>query len=389
MSQACGIQDWNSVKPGDPDGSLTLVAIAGYGGILIRWTLPVHNPHSVAFVKLFKSRDIFENTEELSVSSGDRFFDSEAIAGVTYHYWAQTVSINGTIGSLVGPVSAIAMDTIGKLMADLSGKIDASVLGQALQDDITKIGILGHDLIEEARLRKLEYQSISGALNQAQQAAQAAFTYINSEISQRKTAVEALVTGIDIKIASFGDNVAALANTLELRVGPTSAIAQSIETLTTKVGDKTVTGSTGLFQSIDSVTNKVVNMWSARVTTDLGGKKLIGGFGLSNDGVTIDAHFDVNNFSVGKAGMAVKPFIIQNDKVMINELIAKKVTFDTIEDTTGNFVVKNGKLSAQYIDANSIVINGSGVGGRMQINKDAITVYDATGRVRVQIGKLG
>ncbi len=47
-------------------------------------------------------------------------------------------------------------------------------------------------------------------------------------------------------------------------------------------------------------------MYTAKV--DVNG--VVGGFGLYNDGETVDALFDVDNFAVGKADQSIKPFII-------------------------------------------------------------------------------
>lgn len=388
MAKVCGIQGLNASLPSDPDNNLVLTAVAGYGGVQLNWTLPLSNSHAVSYIKVFRSTTTFEEAMQIATCSGDRFFDETAIQPVSYHYWIQVVSINGTQGTRIGPASATPMQVVTKLLQELSGKIDKSVLGEQLKTDISKIGVLGTDLIEEAKKRREEYNALMLSLGQTQEAAASAFTYINNEISERKTALAATISGLDVRIASFNSNIAAIAQELELKVGPTSAIAKSIETLTTKVGDKSASGSTGLFQSIDSVTNSISNMWTAQVVTESNGTKLIGGFGINNNGTTIDAHFDVNNFSVGKAGLAIKPFIIKDDKVMINELIAKKVTFDTIEDSSGSFVVQNGKLKADYIDTDNITLQSGNTGPRMVINKDSITVYGDNGQVRVKIGKL-
>ena len=66
------------------------------------------------------------------------------------------------------------------------------------------------------------------------------------------------------------------------------------------------------------------------------GQQLVGGFGVVNDGITIDAGFDVDRFWVGRSDAnGVKPFYVSGSDVLINsayigELTADKITSGTI-----------------------------------------------------------
>ena len=78
----------------------------------------------------------------------------------------------------------------------------------------------------------------------------------------------------------------------------------------------------------------------ALYTVKLNVNGLIGGYGMYNDGSTVEAGFDVDTFWVGRTNAnGIKPFIITDNKVYINSAFISKLSADQI-DTRG-LTIKN------------------------------------------------
>jgi hypothetical protein len=105
-------------------------------------------------------------------------------------------------------------------------------------------------------------------------------------------------------------------------------------------------------------------------TAKLSVNGLIGGFGVYNDGTTVQAGFDVDEFWVGKTqANKRKPFIISGGVTYIDEAAIEKLTFTKLRDASGSFIVENGKVKADYLTVtNSITVPS--VGGNIEIGND-------------------
>ena len=139
---------------------------------------------------------------------------------------------------------------------------------------------------------------------------------------------------------------------------------------------------------------------------------LVGGFGVFNDGTTVEAGFNVNTFWVGSsAGNKRRPFIIEGGVTYIDDAAINRLTFDKLRAQDGSLIVEDGKIKASYIHADQLIvndiesdnyvantlgwalrpngvleINGAASGGRMQITQQLIRIYDANGVLRVRMG---
>ena len=96
------------------------------------------------------------------------------------------------------------------------------------------------------------------------------------------------------------------------------------------------------------------SQWTAQVQTN----GLVGGFGVYNDGNTVDAGFSVDKFFIGRdLNNKVAPFIVNNNKVIIDDAIIDKLLFTKLRSSDGSLVFSGGKLSANYINVNNLVVN--------------------------------
>jgi hypothetical protein len=152
---------------------------------------------------------------------------------------------------------------------------------------------------------------------------------IRQEATVRNSAIESVTEALNTYSSSTNQTLA--------------TVAQNIETIATTTGE-------------------LGALYTVNVTTSVDGdgepQHLVGGFGIYNDGTLVDAGFDVDRFWVGRTNEnGIKPFIIDNGTVYINEAVVKQITIDKLRTASGNVVVENGKIKADYIDVGSITAN--------------------------------
>ncbi|MES1927563.1 DUF1983 domain-containing protein [Salinisphaera sp. T31B1] len=169
-------------------------------------------------------------------------------------------------------------------------------------------------------------------------------TDLNSEINSRATIVQLQDAQADNASAR-----AQLSTTLRSEFdGDIAALDQSLST------------------EIDSVTGKIESMYAVRLQVDNDGTRYIGGYGLSNDGTTVQAAFDVDLFSIGRLGAGkVQPFIVDTsdgnvyiDRAMIAVLNAGELS--AITTKTGTLQVDRLTTAAPNSTAGRVELSGQG-----------------------------
>lgn len=319
IGYVCGTGSWAGPKPGDPDNHSILTATPAFGGIDVTWTYPVTNPFAVAHTILYRaSTNNFDNAVRHAIVNGNFFYDKITTANNhTYYYWIQFVSIHGTYGEVIGPASAMARPLIEDVIAGLTNKIDSGLLAQSLKDEIARIDYLEEGITKEANYRRDDFEALGNAIN----------------------ALHATV-----------DDVAAIvAEEVQVRASETSSLAQHLTTVQSALGDDIASVQTNLETFITHANNELQSIGALyTVKVDVNG--LVGGFGVYNDGTEVEAGFDVDRFWVGRTqANKRKPFIIENGEVFIDEAAINKLTFSKLRDESGSFIVKDGKIKADYI----------------------------------------
>ena len=319
-TDACGTGGWGGPLPGDPDNNSILTATPAFGGIDISWTYPLNNPHAVIHTILYRSSSADPvGAYKHKTVAGDFFFDRVS-TGATFYYWIEIISINGTVGERIGPVWATARPLISDMIELLTGQIDAGVLAQSLKNDLSQISALNANLASEIFDRETGETSFATALEQVQAGIAQAQTFIANEINSRVTANEAIIESIDLLAVTLGSDIASV--------------------------------STAMTAQIDAVSGAVNAMYTAKVTVN----GLVGGFGLANDGASVEAGFDVDTFWVGRTSLdKKKPFIIQGGEVFINEAVINTLVFNKLRADDGSLIVEDGKMKAAYLDVENIV----------------------------------
>ena len=310
--------------PGDPDSSnVVLSATPAFGGIDVTWSYPAVNPGAVGHVKLYRSNSSdFGGAILLNIVNGTFYYD-RVDANIQYWYWIQIVSINGTVGELIGPATASARPLIEDLIEQLTAKIDSGLLAITLRAKLDEISLLNENLLDEILARENANVSLADAIAAAEAGTAEALTFIANEQASRVTADSAIAENIDIVAATLGGDFAAVTTAMQV--------------------------------DIDATDGHVNAIYSAKVLAN----DLIGGFGIWNDSHTVQAGFDVDTFWVGRTGPDKrKPFIVVGGEVFIDEAVINKLTFSKLRDESGSFIVAGGKVKADYITiANAMITN--------------------------------
>lgn len=421
VNGVCGTGKGNYPQPGDPDNNIMITASPAFGGIDVSWTYPGLNPEAVAHVILYRGvSDKFENSARLTIVNGTFFYDKSAgDHDIQYFYWVQVVSVNGTYGDVIGPATAIARPTLAEMLVLLAGQIDSGMLSQTLKQEIDKIQLnkLGIDqaLLDQAAVD----QALAAAFNQVEASSEQTRALVQQEMVARAKADSAVITRVDTLYADMDGRVAGVQRTQDVMVSALKSMTEDLNTVSASLDGNSATGEVGLRAVVEQLGEKIVDigaLYTVKVKVDRNGEALIGGFGIYNDGTTVQAGFDVDTFWVGKTGVnGRKPFIINGKDVFIAEAAIEKLTFTKLRDEDGSFLVENGKMKAEYVDMNlaevrgalqskgyvsgqkgfrldvatgSFENNGVGVGGRMQQTSDFIKIWDANKVKRVQLGNL-
>jgi len=317
-TNTCGTGGWGGPLPGDPDTSNSiLTATPAFGGIDVAWTYPELLPHAVAHTLLYRGViPDFNGAILHRIVSGNFYYD-KVDAAIRYYYWIRMVSVNGTVGELIGPASALARPTIEQTIEQLTGMIDAGLLAQSLKADLDKISLLNTNLLNEITARENGETTLAEAMADVEAGVAEALTFIQTEINSRSTADSAIAEQLNVVAATLGDDLAAVTTAMQV--------------------------------DIDAVQGTVDAMYTAKVTVN----GLVGGFGIHNNGDSVEAGFDVDTFWVGRTSANKrKPFIISGQETFIDEAVINKLTFSKLRDEAGSFVVEDGKIKAQYMAVN-------------------------------------
>lgn len=390
----CGTGGWTGPLPGDPDNNVTLSAVAASGGIDVSWSYPATNPYAVIHTLLYRGiTSDFTAAVQQRVVAGNHYFDRIPSTEIRrYYYWIQLVSVNSTVGSVIGPASAIPGNAVQDTLESLTGLIDAGYLAQSLRSEIDRISLLSSDLSAEALTRFTNNEVLAAALAAVQAESGEALAYILDEVTQRTNENEALLTSINALAVGMNGNLAAIAeektvratadeatadsievlvgrvdttaaaiqNEQTLRVSADAAIANSLTTVQTAFGNNLSSVQTNLESKITTVGGKVTDI-GALFSTKVQVNGLFGGMGIYNDGTTVQAGFDVDNFWLGRTTSGVKPFIVDNGVVYMDKARIRDADIDTLK------IAGNAVTVPVFSSGISLNIAGAGMGTDLYI----------------------
>lgn len=220
-----------------------------------------------------------------------------------------------------------------------------------------------------------KYNAVGGTTATAIEAA------ISSERQARVNADGALASDVSTLYGRMGSADAAIYENKNIAANATSAVANSVTILRGDMGpaissavsneayartqsENGITSTlTGLINAAESRANGESAKVEQRMTTSIGtvGDKvtaigalytmklqvngLFGGFGVYNNGTTVEAGFDVDMFWIGRTSSdKIKPFVVSNGIVYIDKARIRNADIDTLK-IAGNAVTVPGYMS--------------------------------------------
>lgn len=164
----------------------------------------------------------------------------------------------------------------------------------------------------------------------------------STNISANATSVSSLSTRVD-GVSTSLSTVTTTANTANTAV---TALASRTTTVEASLNGNTSTGQIGLTTFVGTLNDTIFDQGNtkglASKVTDIGAlytaklevNGLIGGFGVYNDGTSVQAGFDVDVFWVGRtdvSGTKVKPFIVSGGNVYMQNAFIQNAAIDTLK----------------------------------------------------------
>ncbi|MDY7116608.1 hypothetical protein RAN53_09620 [Halomonas sp. SSL-5] len=231
---------------------------------------------------------------------------------------------DAALASDIQTLTAIADDNAADIASEAQVRASADeTLASDIQATYAQFDDLRGEIVEEARVRATEDELLAGMQRVISAAGetQAASLYTLSEI--RISEQEVVVQRVEGLEASMGDATAAIQQEETARVTADDALAQQINTVQSTLGDDVASVQQSLTTNVERIDGELVAL-GAEYTVQVQANGLVGGFGLYNDGTTIDAGFDVDRFWIGSSqDDKRKPFIIDGGVTYIDEAMIR------------------------------------------------------------------
>lgn len=257
-------------------------------------------------------------------------------------------SADEALASQITTVAAVSTSNAAAISSEQTARIAAD---EAIAADVTNLyaenDANSAAISAEATARATADSAIANNVTTlfATTANQAAL--IASETTARTTADSAMATNITNLFTATNNNAAAISSEQTARTNADNALANSINTVQTSLGNQIASVQTNLQTQINTTNGVVTNigaLYTVRVTVN----GLVGGFGIYNNGTTIQAGFDVDEFFVGKTNAnKVKPFIITGGVVYIDSARIKDASI--VNAHIENLTVGGEKVSGNAI----------------------------------------
>lgn len=402
----CGTGGWKGPKPGDPDlGNVSLRATPAFGGVSVTWTLPNLHPYAVAYTIVYRGvSSNFESAIEIGRVAGNRYLDPmELHDSGLYYYWIKLISIHGTDGELVGPAECRMYSTIGEIIDGLSGEINEGVLHRSLLEKIDRIQMLGAGLTNESKAREQDIIAVTKLIESLELQVDDSRAAIESETLLRISSVDTIARKLQTLEAQFEDNYGIIQHELGVlasadqvlardisvaqvtandalsafesersaRISADQALARAVDTVETEMAGNLAQARATLQTNINTVNGKVTAI-GARYTVQVQANGLAGGFGVYNDGKTVDAGFIADRFWIGStASNKRKPFIVKSGVVYIDQAVIENASISSakIQDGAissakiGNAAITSAKIGNLEVDTINIRNGAVGTAG--------------------------
>ncbi|WWD12606.1 tail protein [Escherichia phage BubbaBully] len=417
-------------KVGEPGKPINLTASTNeVFGIRVKWGMP-DGTGDTAYIELHQSPDgTAENSSLLTLVPYPQFeyWHSTLPAGKVVWYRVRSVDRIGNVSGWSDFVRGMASDDVTDIIGDILDDIWNTEGGKEIKenaiDSANKIKDQAQSIIQNALAndtdvrimrkengkRKAEFRQSIQLIADETEARVTAMTQLKAEFDEEITSEvtrldqaiatesETRATAIEELKSQIGDDIQgqltrveeAIANETEARVSADTA-------LTAKFGDV----ESALTEKLDSWAgvNGVGAQYAMKLGLTYNGQKYSAGMvmQLSNSpqGLISQILFDAGRFAImtsSTGGTYTLPFVVENNQVFINSLLVKDGSITNA--MIGNFIQSNNYVwnqSGWRLDKNGTFENyGSTPGeGAMKMTNETISVRDANGVLRVQIGRI-
>lgn len=255
----------------------------------------------------------------------------DASAGVIIEEQTVRASADAALADLITALLAITGSNTSAIQKEQQTRTTTeSALAQTTQSLMASSASNQAGLLIEQSART----AADSALVQSAQSL-AAKTDMNSaavvaEQSARTTDSSAISATMAALVAKVDQAAAAVQVEQTARASSESALANQITTTQTTLNGNIASVQTTLQTEIDT-TNDVVTNIGARYTAVVDVNGLVGGFGIYNNGTTVEAGFNVDTFWVGRTTNKVKPFIIDAGTVYMDKARIRNADIDTLK----------------------------------------------------------
>ncbi|QCW18517.1 tail protein [Escherichia phage vB_EcoS_W011D] len=417
-------------KVGEPGKPINLTASTNeVFGIRVKWGMP-EGTGDTAYIELHQSPDgTAENSSLLTLVPYPQFeyWHSTLPAGKVVWYRVRSVDRIGNVSGWSDFVRGMASDDVSDIIGDILDDIWNTEGGKEIKenaiDSANKIKDQAQSIIQNALAndtdvrimrkengkRKAEFRQSIQLIADETEARVTAMTQLKAEFDEEITSE---VTRLDQAIATESETRATAIEELKSQIG--DDIQGQLTRVEEAIANETEarvsadTALTAKFGDVESALTEKLDSWAgvggvgAQYAMKLGltynGQKYSAGMvmQLSNSpqGLISQILFDAGRFAImtsSTGGTYTLPFVVENNQVFINSLLVKDGSITNA--MIGNFIQSNNYVwnqSGWRLDKNGTFENyGSTPGdGSMKMTNETISVRDANGVLRVQIGRL-
>lgn len=298
----------------------------------------------------------------------------------------QNVRISGLRTTTEGFSALVATETASRVTED-----------SALASEIQTIEVVAGENKAGLNETRLAFTDLEQSLTSRMYTVEATFVQLDVGLTARMTTEEtvratetsALTTRLNQLESSVGPNISARVSTVETTLATTSeALATQVTTLESSMNQQFA----GIEQTYSTQAYADGAVARAVTTVTVNGKKAV--FGISVDGEVAEIGAIADRFYIYNpyAGDYVLAFAVENGVTVIKDALIREasITMAKIAEALQSDNYVPGEQGWRLTKSGIFEINGSspGQGQLVQTNQN-ISVYDGTGRLRVQLGKLG
>ncbi|MDH0745302.1 phage tail protein [Pseudomonas sp. GD03842] len=311
----------------------------------------------------------------------------------------QMVIVDGRIYQASGSVPVNTPPPDPAHWIDVGQSVEtATGLAQELEQTKAEVDALAAEVTSTQTLRAtFRYDNGEGDLADALKGWSSTAS-IAAESKVRASENEATARQLVVVTAQVNDNVAQVTDLRQSVATDKAATATALTQVNARVDDNTSSIQQAATAYADT-SGKLSTMWSVKMQLNANGQYVAAGIGLGieNTGAGLQSQFLVSadRFAIVNtlAGGAVSvPFAVQGGQVFLNQAYIQDGTITNAK--IGSYISSTNYVAGQQgwilNKDGTLEINGIVPGqGRLVINAQNVSVYDANGVLRVRLGYLG